>query len=325
MATFLTNPRMNPALAARIRASLRQNRPRAGHVNVRWTAVLRLAALIAIVVGWVSLSVFRRHENDRLEGARRSLVDAVSAKRAELSADDMGTRDRAVAALQRATGPYEGDHIATEARSPEALSALLARPVLYVRAPIDGFANEDAILRAAVLSAPDAFVRCLVEPPTARTEKALLAAIRGDPEHPRAEVHVHRLYDLLAGLPLLQPRFKARAQDATKLRDLSRMQDEVRVAKLDQTIAAARARLLLFVMDEPSAPGGPTELDGERPHDVRVTLFDLTQRSPLLRMRRRVDPSVFSDRGRATRAASLDACALSFDVREAAAKVARAD
>jgi hypothetical protein len=73
-------------------------------------------------------------------------------------------------------------------------------------------------------------------------------------------------------------------------------------------------------MDEPGGPGGTTELDGERPHDVRVALFDLQQRNALLRFRRHVDPSAFSDRGRASRASELDACALSFDVREAVEK-----
>jgi hypothetical protein len=104
------------------------------------------------------------------------------------------------------------------------------------------------------------------------------------------------------------------------MRDLSRLERELHAAKLDETTAAARARLVLFVVDEPSAPGGVTELDGERPHDVRVTLVSLEQPKPLLRVRRRVDPSVFSDRGRANHASALDSCALSFDVREAVAR-----
>ena len=106
---------------------------------------------------------------------------------------------------------------------------------------------------------------------------------------------------------------RAAGREPKKARDLS-------AAKLDETAAAARARLVLFVMDEPGGPGGVTELDGERPHDVRVTLFDLEQRSALLRIRRRVDPSTFSDRARASHASRLDACALSFDIRETVAK-----
>ena len=133
---------------------------------------------------------------------------------------------------------------------------------------------------------------------------------------------MHRLYDLLAGLPLLEPPWKSRVRKATKLRELSHLEDELRLAKPEHTVIAARARLLLLVMDEPTAPGGPTELDGERPHDVRVTLIDLERPSPLLRLRRHVAPGVFSDRGRAGHASSLDSCALSFDVREAVAKLA---
>jgi hypothetical protein len=146
----------------------------------------------------------------------------------------------------------------------------------------------------------------------------MLEKLRGASEHPMPAVH--RLYDLFAGIPLLRSGWKASVKEATRVLDVSSFERQLRAARLDETAAAARARLLLFVMDEPGKPGGITELDGERPHDVRVTLFDLPQHSALLRFRRHVDPSAFSDRGRAARASGLDACALSFDVRDAVEK-----
>jgi hypothetical protein len=189
-----------------------------------------------------------------------------------------------------------------------------------VRGSVDAFKSEEELRRAALLSAPEAFVRCLIDPPPARTEKALFERIRDGYEQGQRTAHVHRLYDLLSGIPLLQPSWKARVKAATKMRDVTRLERDFHAARLDETAAAARARLVLFVVDEPSAPGGITELDGERPHDVRVTLFALGQQKPLLRVRKHVDPSVFSDRARASHASALDACALSFDVREMAAR-----
>lgn len=318
MATFLTTPRMNPALAARVRASIQRGRSRGARVDRTWTVAFRFAVLVGITLALISLSVLKRREDDQLEQARRSLLDTVGHERAQLSDDDMHTLEHAVTVMLRAPGPYEGDLVANEARGSEALSALLARPMIYVRGPADAFKGEDALRRAALLSYPDAFVRCLADPPQSRGEKALLERIRGGPEHAAQDAHVHRLYDLFAGMPLLRPAWKASVRDATRLLDLARFERELRAAKLDETTAAAQARLLLFVMDEPSGPGGVTELDGERPHDVRVTLFDLSRRDAVLRLRRHVDPSTFSDRGRASRASALDACALSFDVREAA-------
>ncbi len=320
MGTFLTNPRMNRALSDRVRASIRRGRSRGARVDRRLTAAFRVVALVGIALALISLSVLRKRADDELEQARKSLLDTVSQKRAQLSGDDLLTVDRVVNVLLRAPGPYEGDRLANDVRGSEAFSALLERPILYVRGPIEAFKGEDELRRATLLSYPDAFVRCLVDPPRARTEKALLERVRGSSEHPAPSAQVHRLYDLLSGFPLLQSAWKTRVKDVSRVRDLSPLERELRAAKLDETIAAARARLVLFVLDEPGVSGGPTELDGERAHDVRVTLFDLEQRTALLRLRRHVDPGTFSDRGRAGHASGLDACALSLDVREAVAK-----
>jgi hypothetical protein len=309
---------MHPALADRVRASIRKGRSRDARIDRRWTAAFRFATLVGITLALLALSALKRREDDHLEQARRSLVDAVSQKRAQLSDDDMLTLEHAVTVLLRAPGPYEGDLVTNETRGANALSAILDRPVIYFRGPVDAFKGEDALRNAALISYPDAFVRCLVDPPRARTEKALLERIRSGPE--QTMLRMHRLYDLFAGIPVLRSSWKTNVRETKRLLDLSPFEHELRAARLDQTTAAARARLLLFVMDEPGAPGGPTELDGERPHDVRVTLFDLPQRSALLRLRRHVDPSAFSDRGRASRASGLDGCALSLDVREAVEK-----
>ncbi|HEX4341570.1 MAG TPA: hypothetical protein VH062_36925 [Polyangiaceae bacterium] len=311
---------MNRALAERVRASLRTGRSRGARVDKRLTAALRLVSLVGIVGALIALSVLRKHADDQLEHARAALLDTATKKRAQLSSDDLQTLDRLTTVLLHAPGPYEGDKLANEARGAGALSALLERPMIYVRGPEEAFRSDETLRRAALLSYADAFVRCLVDPPRTRTEKAYLERIRQASETDAPAARVHRLYDLVAGLPLLQTPWRDKVKAATELRELTSLDSELHMAKLDETIAAARARLVLFVMDESSAPTGLSELDGERAHDVRVTLFDLEQHAPLLRLRRHVDPAAFSDRGRASRATALDACALSLDVRDATTK-----
>ena len=80
---------------------------------------------------------------------------------------------------------------------------------------------------------------------------------------------------------------------------------------------AAKARQLLAVMDEPGDPKAPAELDGERPHAVRVTLTDLSSGQIRLRYRATVDPSWLSPTTRAEYASGIDGCALAVDLRNA--------
>jgi hypothetical protein len=68
-------------------------------------------------------------------------------------------------------------------------------------------------------------------------------------------------------------------------------------------------------MDEPGDRSIPAELDGERPHHVRVGLVDLASKKQLLALRRKVDPSWLSPTARAEYASGIDACTLALDVR----------
>ena len=75
--------------------------------------------------------------------------------------------------------------------------------------------------------------------------------------------------------------------------------------------------MLLFAIDEPGERTAVSELDGEKPHWVRVGLIDLTTGQLLLRLRRRVDPSGLSEVTRAEYARGVDDCSLALDVRQA--------
>lgn len=324
MGTFLKTPRMNPALAARVERSVNQGTSHGAAVDRRWTAVFRFALLFGAIGSVIALFVMQKREDVRVQQTRDALLDTVRVERARLRDTDMMNLERAAQILVRAAGRFEGDVIGGDVRGAGALTAVLARPVIYVRGAVESFKSDDGIALAAQGSTLDAFAACLFDPPPSRAERALLERVRanaaGSGRLRERLADVHRLQALTTGLPLLQSSWKARVKSAKNQGDLLGFEKELRASRLDQTAAAARARLLLYVMDEPPPPGGPTELDGERPHDVRVALVDLDASRALLRLRRRVDPSAFSERGRASHASGLDACALAVDVRDAAEK-----
>jgi hypothetical protein len=93
------------------------------------------------------------------------------------------------------------------------------------------------------------------------------------------------------------------------------MQNELDHTPFDRALAALRAELLLVVFDEPGNATVPAELDGERPHDVRVALVETKTGHALLRMHVRVDPATWNAEARPSYASGLDSCALAFEAR----------
>ena len=81
MATFLTNAKMSPELAARIDASVRGRRSKGGAASsARVTAIVRLVLFAGIVSGVTSLVSWRRGEGKRIERDRAALLDALHAR-----------------------------------------------------------------------------------------------------------------------------------------------------------------------------------------------------------------------------------------------------
>jgi hypothetical protein len=159
-------------------------------------------------------------------------------------------------------------------------------------------------------------VLCLFDPPASRSEKALLSRARSaqaGSERWRAASHVTRLSDALVGLPLLSRDWERELLAASDERALAKLERTFARAPLEAARRAARAELLLFALDEPRDGSGPTELDGESPHQVRVGLVDLSSEKLLLALRRRVDPGWLSAASRAEYATGIDGCALALD------------
>ncbi len=327
MPTFLTTPKMSPELAARVQASVNGRRVTPGSTR-RAPHLIVLARLVVLMLTFALFAaVFYVLQRDRetRERERASLSEVVARRRAALDAQDLRTLNLIESSLVRAAGQYEGDLTSETLRAAGALSVLFSRSAVYVRGEQAAFRNVAAVADAAKSSSKDAFLLCLLEPPAARTEKALLAkarlaySARGELES--ASAHVRPLRDAVIGLPFLSATFAERVRSASELTELRRLRLAFDKAPIDAAIQAAKARLLVFVVDEPSAPGGPVELDGEKPHDVRVGVVDLASENTLLRLRKHVDPSWISAARRVDSASALDSCALALDVHASVARL----
>ncbi len=322
MATFLTTRKMHPELAARIDASVRGRKKRAGRsLGPRMIAFARFTGVALVVIAAVAVIRVRRRNHDELEGARAALLASARARSEPLSPSDLELPTLAAEWSVRLATPYEGDLVAPELAKDGALTAVVARSIVYVRGPIGSMANAKTLALAAAVSSKDPLVSCLVDPPKDRTEKAMLAKVRGayarDALFEKSIANVTRLNDAEVGLPFLVPAWAARVSAAEELPDVTRLRREFEKAPLDGARRAAQSELLFVAMDEEGDKKGPTELDGERPHKVRVLLVDLRAKKVLVRQQKNVDPAWITEAQRPTYAAGLDSCAMAMDLREA--------
>lgn len=320
MPSFLVTKHMSPALAARVLASVSGGQ----HGKLRpLKTVLRLATFALLATALGSVLYVRQQRAQALEQQRSELLNAMRGQADLLTRSDRELPARVEAAVATHAVPtYAGDALPDELRHGQRLSELLALPTLYLRGPLDVLARSGSVTQAALGSWKDAFVLCLVDPPEARTEKALRAKARAALSHAGgmdAAMHVERLEPLLNALPLLGAAWQKRVRAAETSSALHGYRKLFEAAPIRAAVRAAKTRQLLLVLDEPGDPKAPAELDGERPHAVRVVLSDLTSGQLLLRFRRGVDPSWLSLAARAEYASGIDSCALAFDLREALA------
>lgn len=321
MPTLLVTNKMSPELARRVQASVSGRKRLAGRKSRSPGAValMRLVTLLLVagaVGGFISL---RRRAEDELTRLREDVLSSVGKAARTLTLEDRRTLPRIERALSRAAGVYEGDWVEPALSSGTALAELLQKPLVYVRGAVDAFGTPEAIAETARASQKDAFLLCLVDPPSARTEKALLDRVfvayssrhRVDERTPNG----YALYEAEAGAPFFAPEFVERVNASKDRRRLEELRRSVESAPLARASEAVKARTLVFVMDEPGDRGKPMELDGERARHVRVGIVDLSNDKVLLRLRKYVDPAWISLKRRAEYASGLDACALSLDVR----------
>jgi hypothetical protein len=329
MPTFLTTPKMAPALAARVEASVRGKRNHASGRAMRPRGVVHLVTIVrfgvpmAIVAMVTTVVHFVRQDRLELERARTSLIDTVRTESASLTPDDLTKVSLVGLWLSRLSGSYDGDVIDDGLRPAGALDAALSRTAIYVRGPVASFSTTASVAEVAAASSKDAFARCLVAPPASRSEKVVLTGVLTT--HGGSDAfgaHLHRLDDAEVILPILQPAWADGVRLAPDIESVMRLRRQLDKTPVERGVPALKASLLLVAMDEASH-GGPTELDGEAPHDIRVGLVDLVAGKVLLRLRKHVDPAWISSAKRSMYAGALDGCVLAMDVRDAVGGAAK--
>lgn len=309
MATFLTTPRMSPALAERVEAAV-AGRPVARRPPIQ-VAGARVAALM-IVAGLVTLVALRWQARDaELTASRASLLTAIESGRNALSERERQVVSRASALLAEAVDAPAVPLTETS------LHALLSTPAIYVRGSAGAFRSQEGTQNAIRDSVKDTFVLCLLDPPARRTEKAMLAKVQLAYSGGLAErtEHVRRLHTAAIGLPYLTRAFMKRVEEASSHNALAKLRDEFDRAPHARASVAAKAELLIYVLDEAAAEDAPAELDGTARHEVKVGVVHIPSGKPRLRFEGTVDPSWISSANRPEMSRGLTSCRLALDVR----------
>ncbi len=314
---------MSPELRARVMTSV-SGGARGARGERRWrprlVASLRLLAIVVVAsVVAAGLQVRAQRQRELAQG-RSELLLEVQRSVSTLTDEDRKLPARVEREVQQhAAATYAGDLLPESLRAEGGLSELLSRPTLYLRGSLDVLARPGGVAEAASTSRTDAFVLCLLQPPAARSEQALRTAARvaqGRGAGMAPTAHVQRLAPVLEVLPLLSGDAQRRiaAAEHAALRDYRKLYE---LAPVRTALKTVKARQLLLVVDEPGDAKTPAELDGERPHAVRVTLSNLQDRTLQLRFRQQVDPSWLSAATRAEYASGVDSCGLALDLRKA--------
>lgn len=317
MPTFLTTPKMEPELAARVEASV-TGKPAMAKMSPKTVAFLRFAGIAGFVGMIVWIFVVRRQAADAIAADRNALLAQVRVFSEQLTEADKKIIPRAEAWVAERSGAYEGDFIDESVRG-EGMKATFAQPILYLRGPIDNFKTAQGITEMAQTTFRDAFVLCLFDPPAKATEKTLREAARAISNAERAKVmeHVARFHTARVGVPFLVPQWEERVKTIDASRELNEIRSLLKRVNLEESVKALKARLLLVAMDEPKDGTGPSEIDGANRHYVRVFLHDFETDKPLLRRRILVDPAWIATSRRSDHAHGINSCELALEVRAA--------
>ena len=335
---------MNPALRARIERSV-STRAKARHIaketgfggaftrpSPRRVSAGRILPVVAIGIVVLLMVLVLRNDARELEDARAEILTELAAQRASLprqSGSFLETTQRRI--TEEAGVSYLGDVVAPELLLPGELDSWLARPAVYVRGATPELRDPARLAEAAATSIKDAFLMCLVEPAASRSERDVMAKIRGvyfaGAKVDDDTVNIRRLAEAQQGLSIFNPTFEERARAADDIAILKVLSKELGSAPIAGARLATTAELLILVADEFQEPvPAKKALPGADPlgyraqegaHDARVALIDLTSGKVLLRVRRRVDASGRSERATALYRVAIQGCDLALDVRSA--------
>ncbi|MEZ4370775.1 MAG: hypothetical protein R3B07_08115 [Polyangiaceae bacterium] len=319
MPTLLTNRRMHPALAARIERSLH-----GGHHTSAWKrrmlVSLRFAVPTICIVCATWLLSQLKQDNAAFAARKARLEKEVEAQQLPAGDQRVARLSKVQAWLTRESAQYPGDATSPELKDPRQLSDTLRRNLYYLRTDLLAARAGTPAKDLAGASSRDAFLLCFLSPPKDREQRTLLSRVRtayaGDERLGWDTRFAASLNAAYQGLPYLQSDWLEKVKRSSDLRALESLEREQARAPLPATLKALDSELLLAVFDEPGEAGATVELDGERPHVVRVSLIDLERDRVVLRRRSRVAPDWIPEATRIRYARGLDACALGYDIRQ---------
>ena len=183
---------MNPALRARIERSV-SNRARARHnaketglgrvftgPSPRRVSAGRLIPVIAIGIVVLLIVLVRQNDARALEEARAEVLTELAAQRGSLPPQSDSFLEKAQRLVAGESSlAYPGDVVAPDLLLPGELDSWLARPAVYLRGATPELRDPEKLAEAAATSIKDAFLMCLVDPAVSRSERDVMAKIRG--------------------------------------------------------------------------------------------------------------------------------------------------
>jgi hypothetical protein len=335
---------MNPALRARIERAI-SSRTKARHVaketgfggaftrpSPRRVSAARILPVVAIGIVILLFVLVRRNDERTLSEARAEVLTELAAQRGSLPSQSGSFLEKTHRRITEEAGAsYLGDVVAPELLVPGELDDWLARPAVYLRGATPELRDPAKLGEAAATSIKDAFLMCLVEPAASRSERDVMAKIRGvyfaGAKVDDDTANIRRLAEAQLGLAVFNPLFEQGAQSAEDVAALKKLGKELESTPIEAARLAITAELLILVADEIQEPDpkkkavpGADALGyraQEGAHDARVALIDLTSGKVLLRIRRRVDASGRSERATALYRVAIQGCDLALDVRAA--------
>lgn len=310
---------MSPELRARIVQSLKSDaRSRAGGASsVRGSRLFRLSVfLVSVVVAGV-LTVTFRQSRQEFRVAKAALLSKYRKESAPFDADFEKRLSRIDALLETAHEKYPGDHLSPplRTRGVSYLDEVLSQPLVYVRGPTRGFQKQRERRSVWAEGGPDAFVRCLIEPPKDIEESTLLQHL-GHVYQPRVLSDRFVNVDLAhRGVEFVGSSFSNELRSAKFLRNVESLARRLEHAELREAAVFSNVRYFTYVLDEPKAMGVASDFDGEAEHHVRTGILDLQTGEHVLRLRRLVSPEWISEKSRLAYSRELDSCRLAHEIR----------
>jgi hypothetical protein len=281
----------------------------------RW---IRLGLFLGItgLAAWL-VSTYRA-EQAALSASRHGLEARWAKARTGLRATDLDKSRDLLALVEAESGRYRGN--VQDLRPGQDIAQLLTEPAIYLRLTIEEAANEAHIMARSTEHGKDALLTCFIQAPPDQSEKALLAWVRQSYSRDFSGAEALRTFyaasRLFVATTVLHAEFGAAIERAKTLRELSRLDQALTEARLNETRPTLGATLFVLALDEAKTPGTVTELDGASPHFVRFALIDFASKSVLFRTRGQVDPAWISEKNRPRYAHAIDSCALGSRLRQ---------